>query len=581
MLKMLKLLKKVLPIKLTFLLIVFFVNVGLGQSTQARKVINQYINYVNHCNIYISASHYSVKDYNLKLLNNFKEPEYFYAKTDFFELECHPGSIPCTQQLDVDGIKKEKEDLQKSISTLDAHSKQVLSNSLNRLDDVFEQLVLLVEGFEEKRFDKEYFVNLSNIEAMEAELNVYKNIISKLDLELQTISKECDDLFNESSLPKPLERTKKVTRALKKFIHDYNHLSPTQRDHQMASLQELIDQSDLGSELERMGSFGDFDYLDNSQTQERANIERDAESTLRLVKRIENVDIKNPFSYGIRTYDKLFNPELHYKVYKIESLSLFFNDNTSSAVVRNYNNYIERANQPMLKIIGIVLPYEIIQIEIKRKQEVKEEPEKKEVIKDTIKVASKPVFSKNDIHTLAGAKTNNLVLLLDISSSMSKGNKMDNLKTAVTYLIDLLRPEDQLTVLIYANKTELLFSSNGENYSKAELKAKIDALKPKGSTNIKNALDEAYKYCDERFVKNGNNKIIIATDGMFVISKKGKKRIRKSHIKLSAFHFKSKGMQKNEETILKEISKLGKGKYTLVNGELDAIKALVLEAKEQ
>ena len=108
----------------------------------------------------------------------------------------------------------------------------------------------------------------------------------------------------------------------------------------------------------------------------------------------------------------------------------------------------------------------------------------------------------------------NLVFLVDVSGSMDEPDKLPLVKTALKLLVDQLREQDKVAVVVYAGNAGLVLpSTNGAN--KIKIKAAIDAMDAGGSTAGGAGIQLAYKVAKENFSKQGNNRVIICTDGDF------------------------------------------------------------------
>jgi len=108
----------------------------------------------------------------------------------------------------------------------------------------------------------------------------------------------------------------------------------------------------------------------------------------------------------------------------------------------------------------------------------------------------------------------NLVFLLDVSGSMNSENKLGLLKSAMEVLVDKLREEDKVSIVVYAGAAgTVLEPTNGNN--KEKIMEAIDKLRAGGSTAGGEGIKLAYKIAEENFIKDGNNRVILATDGDF------------------------------------------------------------------
>jgi uncharacterized protein YegL len=109
---------------------------------------------------------------------------------------------------------------------------------------------------------------------------------------------------------------------------------------------------------------------------------------------------------------------------------------------------------------------------------------------------------------------NNIVFLLDISSSMATPERLPLVKIAMKKLLFSLRSIDKVSIVTYASGTKLLLEPTSAD-NKEYIASKIDALVARGTTEGGKGIREAYKVAAENFIKGGNNQIILATDGDF------------------------------------------------------------------
>jgi Ca-activated chloride channel family protein len=186
---------------------------------------------------------------------------------------------------------------------------------------------------------------------------------------------------------------------------------------------------------------------------------------------------------------------------------------------------------------------------------------------------------------LNGFATNNLVFLLDISSSMKDTNKLPLLKEALVQLLDLMREEDNITLITYSGKAEVILppTSVSSEANKKRVLNIIDKLSSEGSSDANKGIRLAYKTIEESMIKDGNNRVIMATDGAFNISPRVKRLVKrgtreKDPIRLSVFYFSKKEYAHHKE-LLENLSQIGAGKYRYIKKE-NAKKILVIEAQE-
>lgn len=195
-----------------------------------------------------------------------------------------------------------------------------------------------------------------------------------------------------------------------------------------------------------------------------------------------------------------------------------------------------------------------------------------------VNVIKKPQIGDKD---LSGFATNNLVFLLDISASMEDTNKLPLLKNALGQLLDLMRKEDNITIITYADKARLRLEPTSAFY-KEKIMETINAIKSSGISDANQGLELAYEILNEHLIKGGNNRIILATDGGIDIKNSIKRKVRKYtksewDIILSVFYFSDKEYS-HHKTLLEELARLGNGKYSFVQ-KTNADQTLLREAQ--
>lgn len=179
--------------------------------------------------------------------------------------------------------------------------------------------------------------------------------------------------------------------------------------------------------------------------------------------------------------------------------------------------------------------------------------------RDTVYV-SKP---NENVMSLAGYAPNNLVLLVDVSSSMDQPEKLPLLKMSVLTIANLMRPEDELSLVIFSDKaTVALPPTSAREFRK--IQAAIQRLKPEGKTNGNQGIAKAYEVCKQNWIKGGNNRIILATDGEFSVTPQTQALIKSSaeqEMFLSIFSF-----AKNSNSLdgLRRLAQAGKGNFETI-----------------
>ena len=174
----------------------------------------------------------------------------------------------------------------------------------------------------------------------------------------------------------------------------------------------------------------------------------------------------------------------------------------------------------------------------------------------------------------------NLVFLLDVSGSMSSQDKLPLLKKAFALLVDQLREQDRVAIVVYAGAAGLVLPSTPDS-EKEEILAALEKLRAGGSTaggaGIRLAYDVARKY----HIDGGNNRVILATDGDFNVGASSDdamvkliEKERESGTFLSVLGF---GTGNLKDSKMEQIADHGNGNFAYIDGLLEARKVLVEE----
>jgi Ca-activated chloride channel family protein len=174
----------------------------------------------------------------------------------------------------------------------------------------------------------------------------------------------------------------------------------------------------------------------------------------------------------------------------------------------------------------------------------------------------------------------NLVFLIDVSGSMDDPNKLPLLKTSFKMLVAQLRQQDRIAIVVYAGAAGLVLPSTSGAEKKTILEA-LDNLEAGGSTAGGEGIKLAYAIAKQNFMKEGNNRVILATDGDFNVgesSNGGMERLieekRKEGVFLTVLGF---GMGNYKDSKMEILADKGNGNYFYIDSILEAQKALVNE----
>ena len=176
--------------------------------------------------------------------------------------------------------------------------------------------------------------------------------------------------------------------------------------------------------------------------------------------------------------------------------------------------------------------------------------------------------------------SSNLVFLIDVSGSMSDPNKLPLLKSAFGLLVNELRPQDRVAIVVYAGAAGLVLESTPGNKKEMIMKA-INNLEAGGSTAGGAGLKLAYREAEKNFMEEGNNRIILATDGDFNVgesSNGGMERLvaekRDLGVFITVLGF---GMGNVKDDKMELIANKGNGNYSYIDNLQEARKVLVRE----
>jgi Ca-activated chloride channel family protein len=174
----------------------------------------------------------------------------------------------------------------------------------------------------------------------------------------------------------------------------------------------------------------------------------------------------------------------------------------------------------------------------------------------------------------------NLVFLLDVSGSMDEANKLPLVKSAMRLLVNQLREQDRVAIVVYAGAAGMVLPSTSGNQKDAIIQA-MENLHAGGSTAGGQGIELAYKVAQQYFVKGGNNRVILATDGDFNIGMSSNAEMerlieekRQSGVFLTVLGF---GTGNYKDSKMETLADKGNGNYAYIDNILEAEKVFVKE----
>lgn len=172
----------------------------------------------------------------------------------------------------------------------------------------------------------------------------------------------------------------------------------------------------------------------------------------------------------------------------------------------------------------------------------------------------------------------NIVFLIDVSGSMSSPDKLPLVQASMKLLADQLRPQDRVAMVVYAGSAGVVLPSTDGNET-IKIKDAIDRLQAGGSTAGGAGIQLAYKIAQEGFIKNGNNRIVLCTDGDFNVGQSSDDELermieekRKSGIFLTVLGY---GTGNYQDAKMQKLADKGNGNHAYIDNLSEARKVLI------
>jgi len=174
----------------------------------------------------------------------------------------------------------------------------------------------------------------------------------------------------------------------------------------------------------------------------------------------------------------------------------------------------------------------------------------------------------------------NLVFLVDVSGSMQSADKLELLKSALRLLVRELKADDQVSMVVYAGASGVVLEPTAGDQA-ATITTALDGLTAGGSTNGGAGIRLAYRLAQQSFIKDGINRVILATDGDFNVGtvdfemlKQLVEGQREHGIGLTTLGF---GSGNYNDHLMEQLADAGNGNYAYIDTLSEARKALVDE----
>lgn len=179
-------------------------------------------------------------------------------------------------------------------------------------------------------------------------------------------------------------------------------------------------------------------------------------------------------------------------------------------------------------------------------------------------------------------KPSNFVFLLDVSGSMEDQNKLPLLRSSLKLLLNELSGKDRIAIVVYAGAAGLVLPSTPAS-EKDKIMDALDDLQAGGSTAGGEGIQLAYEVAKKNFIEDGNNRIILATDGDFNVGISATSELvryveekRDEGVFLTICGF---GMGNYKDNRMEDMSNAGNGNYYFIDNIKEANKVFVKEMR--
>ena len=172
----------------------------------------------------------------------------------------------------------------------------------------------------------------------------------------------------------------------------------------------------------------------------------------------------------------------------------------------------------------------------------------------------------------------NLVFLIDVSGSMQMENKLPLVKSSLNLLAEQLRPQDKIAIVVYAGSAGLVLPSTND---KTKIKEAINALEAGGSTAGGAGIKLAYQTAQQNFLADGNNRVILCTDGDFNVGASSDDELenlieqkRSTGVYLTVLGY---GTGNYQDSKMQKLADKGNGNHAYIDNISEAKKVLISE----
>jgi Ca-activated chloride channel family protein len=169
----------------------------------------------------------------------------------------------------------------------------------------------------------------------------------------------------------------------------------------------------------------------------------------------------------------------------------------------------------------------------------------------------------------------NLTFVIDVSGSMAEPGKLDAVRPALQRLVESLRSQDRVAIVVYSDDTRVVLGSTPVS-DRDTISAAIDSLQPEGSTNVEDGLRLGYTTAQESFATDRINRVILLSDGVANVGVTGPQEMlrvigdrAREGIDLVTVGF---GLGEYNDELMEQLADRGDGFYAYVDSEREAVR---------
>lgn len=190
-------------------------------------------------------------------------------------------------------------------------------------------------------------------------------------------------------------------------------------------------------------------------------------------------------------------------------------------------------------------------------------------------------FTTPSVNERTNLRPLNLALVIDKSGSMADGDKMPRVKESLRTMLDKLRPDDIVSIIVFDTEAEVLFPAQRIGNG-AAIRRAIELIQPKGSTNLHDGLMLGYAQAQRNFQRDATNRVILLTDGIANVGTTDPQRIAAESSEFNGLGVDLStigvGLELNND-LLRTLAKRGRGLYHFVADYNDIDKVFVTEVQ--